>query len=206
MRAFPRRSRRSRAPPVSMERLGRPRAGRRYATAAEQRRPLRVVSCRYPAPSWDGPLKSSLRGTPRSPAPRMKASTSSILLRDVRHAERPAAAAPCIGAARVRLGFDEVAHRLARIPADRAARLPAVEILGLSADLDEPVHRARAPERAAARPVNPAPVHVRFGFGLESPVEHRVVHRAGVADRDMEPRIAVRGAGLEAAAQSGRLP
>src|SRR5690242_11020 len=45
---------------VATVRLGRLRAGFRYASLVDQRRPLRQVTWYCPAPSWETPLKSSV--------------------------------------------------------------------------------------------------------------------------------------------------
>ncbi len=123
---------------------------------------------------------------------------------DVGDRERPVAAVVLARAAGVRLRLDEVAQGLARVPAVGAERLPAVEILRLPADLDQPVDRARAAERAAARRVDLAAVQVRLRLGVEPPVEHRVEHRLAVADRDVDPRVAVRRPRFQQ--QGGALP
>jgi hypothetical protein len=114
-----------------------------------------------------------------------------VPLADVGDVQRAVAAVVVARAARIALRLDEVAQRLARVPALGAERLPAVEIPRLPADLDQAVDRARPAERAAARRVDLAPVQVRLRLGVEPPVEHRVEHRLAVADRDVEPRVAV---------------
>ena len=52
-------------------------AGRRNASAAEQRRPSRALICQVPTPRWLAPLKSGLYGSPIPCAARMKARVSS---------------------------------------------------------------------------------------------------------------------------------
>src|ERR1700730_585562 len=61
---------------VSICRLLRPLAGRRYDTAVLALLPYRVVVWKNPAPSWVAPLKSEFFGMPVSAAAAMKAAES----------------------------------------------------------------------------------------------------------------------------------
>ena len=112
---------------------------------------------------------------------------------DVRDAHRPVATVELAGAAIVPFRAAEVRQDVLVAPAFATECAPAVEILVLAADVDEPVDRARAAERAPARRIDLPVVQVRLRLGLELPVEHRVVHGLAVADRDVDPDAAVGG-------------
>ena len=72
-----------------------------------------------------------------------------------------------------------------------------VVVGSLAADVEQAVDRAGAAEDAAARPGEAAPVQPRVRLGHEAPIRARVPHRLEVADRDMNPEIAVARPGLE---------
>src|SRR5439155_7532928 len=82
-------------------------------------------------------------------------------------------------------------------PTGISKRGPLVVVLALAANVDEAVDRRRAPERATARPVDLAPVHLRFGLGIEAPIHDRMEHRLRVADRNMDPWVAIARAGFQ---------
>jgi hypothetical protein len=108
--------------------------------------------------------------------------------------ERPAAAMQLALAMLVRLGALEIGQAVGEGPAGAAELAPVVVILGLAADVDEPVDCRGAAQHAPARPGNGAPVQFALGLGLVVPAQRRVIHRPGVADRDVEPGVAVQGA------------
>src|SRR5437773_4702283 len=64
----------------------------------------------------------------------------------------------------------EIGQDLRVTPAVIAEIRPAIVILSLATNRYQPVDRARSAECLAARPVDPATVHPRLGFGVESPV------------------------------------
>ena len=74
-----------------------------------------------------------------------------MLVAHVGHAERPAGAVEVVGAALVVLGLAEVGQHIIVAPAGVAELAPMVEVLGLAADVDQSVDRARSAERFAAR-------------------------------------------------------
>src|SRR5207244_12608090 len=81
-------------------------------------------------------------------------------------------------------------------PTGIAERGPLIVVLALAANVDEAVDRRRAPERATARPIDLAPVHLRFRLGLETPIHDRMEHRLRIADRNVDPWVAIARAGL----------
>jgi hypothetical protein len=89
------------------------------------------------------------------------------------------------------LNLDEIRQHFARGPAGTALLLPAVVVLFLAADDDQPVDRARAAQHPAARPIDLTAGHVRLRLGLEFPIDLRVPHRAPVADGEMNPQVSV---------------
>ncbi len=82
-------------------------------------------------------------------------------------------------------------------PAAIAERRPVVVVLVLPAHVQQPVQRARSAEHPAARPLDAASRDRRIRLGEVAPVELRVVHRLEVADRHVQPQVAVGAAGLE---------
>ncbi len=97
----------------------------------------------------------------------------------------------------------EIRQDVVVAPAGVTRRRPAVVVLALAAHADQPVDRAGATERLAARPVDPSPVHPGIGLGMEAPVVARVEHRFRVPDRNVDPRVVIRWPGLE---QQHRVP
>src|SRR5262252_7665169 len=91
----------------------------------------------------------------------------------------------------------EVGQYVLVAPAQVSGRRPAVVVLALAAYADQPIDRAGAAERLASRPVDAPSVHARLRLGLETPVHTRVEHRLGIADRHVNPRVAVRRPGFE---------
>src|SRR6266567_9383953 len=83
------------------------------------------------------------------------------------------------------------------IPALAAALAPIVIIRRRAAHIDHAVDRASAAEDLAARLVEGAAVELRLGLALEHPVDPGVGVRLGVAERDMDPGVAVWPAGFE---------
>ena len=123
----------------------------------------------------------------------------------VRHVQRPADAVEIVGAALLVLGLlEERQHRIP-VPALTSALTPVVVIGRRAAHIDHAVDRAGAAQHLAARLVEGAVVELLLGLALEHPVDPRVGERLRVAERDMDPRIAVARRRLRAAARaSGR--
>ena len=77
-----------------------------------------------------------------------------VLRADVGAHSGPSAPCHSFGAANVVLELAKVRQHVVVAPAGVAERRPVVVVLALPADVDEPVDRARAAERAPARPVD----------------------------------------------------
>ena len=129
-----------------------------------------------------------------------------VLRSDVGHPQRAVGAVPFALAADVVLELAEVREHVGVGPARVAERGPAVVVVAMAADVDEPVDRARAAQRAAARPVDLATVHSGVRLGLELPVVDRVEHRLGVPDRHVDPGVGIARPGLQQRAPMRRNP
>ena len=115
----------------------------------------------------------------------------------VRDVQRPADAVEIVGAALLVLRLlEERQHRIP-VPAFAAALTPVVVIDRSAAHVDHAVDRAGAAEHLAARLVEGAVVELLLGLAFEHPVDPRVGERLRVAERDMDPRVAVAPAGFE---------
>src|SRR5690606_5453756 len=112
-----------------------------------------------------------------------------ILHAHIGDAERSAGAVILICAPLLILGTLEVGQHVPIRPAGVSELAPGVEILRLTANIEQPVHRAGAAENAPARPWNDAAVEVRLRPGAELPGELRVEHGAEIARGDVQPRI-----------------
>ena len=115
----------------------------------------------------------------------------------VRDVQRPARAVEVVGAALLVLGLLEERQYRIPIPALAAALAPAVVIGRGAAHIDHAVDRAGAAQDLAARLVEGAVVELLLGLALEHPVVARVGEGLGVAERDVDPRVAVAPAGFE---------
>src|SRR5215469_10096121 len=82
-------------------------------------------------------------------------------------------------------------------PAAIAELRPMVVILGLAADVDEPVDRRRAAQHAAARIRDRPPGGAGIGLGLEAPSDLLVIEQLHVAHWDVDQRVPVAPASLE---------
>src|SRR5260370_39517662 len=77
-------------------------------------------------------------------------------------------------------------------PAAIAERLPFVEVLALTADIDHGIDRTRPAQDLSARPVIDAVREPRNGFGAVHPVEAAIIEGLAVADRDLHPNSPIR--------------
>src|SRR5213078_1244126 len=93
-----------------------------------------------------------------------------MLVAHVGHAERPAGAVEVIGAAFFVLGLAEVRQHVIVAPAGIAELAPVVEVLGLTADVDQSVDRARSAERLAAWGDDVAAITFGLRLGLVAPI------------------------------------
>ncbi len=120
--------------------------------------------------------------------------------RNVGHArgeERAALAAPFIRLAFPILGLFEIGQHVVPRPAAVAELRPMVEILGLAADINEPVDRAGAAQHPAARIEDRAPGSARIGLGVIAPGQGRVVEQFHKAGRDVDIGAPVAPAGFD---------
>src|SRR5207302_2369052 len=115
----------------------------------------------------------------------------------VRDVERPAGPVMLVGAPFLVLGLLEERQHAVPIPAFAAALPPIVVIGWRAAHIDHAVDRTGAAQNLAARLVQGAAVELRLGLGLEHPIEPRVRVGLRVAERDVDPGIAVGSAGLQ---------
>src|SRR5579883_3040408 len=102
-----------------------------------------------------------------------------------------------IGAALLILGSLEIGQHVLEAPAEIAELTPVIEILLLPADIDEAVDRARPAQHPAARLDDAAIVELGLGFGLVEPVELAITEQLAIAERDMNPGIAILAARLQ---------
>src|SRR4030095_1432643 len=116
---------------------------------------------------------------------------------DVRCPLRTYRAMPGTLAADVVLELAKIGEHLHMAPARIAKRDPVIVILVLATDVNEPVDRARSPQRTAAWPIDLPAVHPGVGVGLEAPVVDRVKHRLCIPDRNVNPRIRIAWPGLQ---------
>src|SRR6185312_12756325 len=110
---------------------------------------------------------------------------------------RTARAVILIGAADLVFRFLEIGQHVVKAPADIAELAPAVIILVLAAHIEQAVDRARSAQHFSARLKNLAAAESRLGLGLVHPVDTLVLEQFSVADRHVDPDIAVLRAGLE---------
>ena len=110
---------------------------------------------------------------------------------DVRGPQRAVGAVEFACAAHVVLELAEIGQHVGEAPSGIAERRPMVVIVALAANVDESIDRRRAAQRAPARPIHVAPIHLRLGLGVEAPIQRRMEHRFRVSDRNVDPRIAI---------------
>src|SRR6266853_3075747 len=109
----------------------------------------------------------------------------------------PADAVEIVGPALLVLRFLEKWQHRIPVPPLAAALAPIVVIGRRAAHIDHAVDRAGSAKHFAARLIEGAIVELLLGLAFKHPVDARVGERLGVAERDMDPRVAVAPAGLE---------
>ena len=116
---------------------------------------------------------------------------------DIGHGKRPAGTMQRVLAPLLVLGAPEIGQDILEAPAGIAELPPVIEIFRLAADIEQPVDRARPAQHLAAR-LNDLPV-VELGLGLRAvePVDLGVVEQLAVAERDVDPDVAVLPARLQ---------
>ena len=102
-----------------------------------------------------------------------------------------------LGAAHLVFGALEVGQHVGRRPAGVAELAPQVEVLVLAADVDHAVDAGRTAEHLAARPEDAATVGAGIGLGFIAPVHRGVGEGLAVAERDVDPAVAVLAAGFQ---------
>ena len=95
------------------------------------------------------------------------------------------------------LGAAEIRQHIGEAPARIAKLTPVVEILRLPANVKEAVDRRGAAHHLAAWLDDLAAVELGFGLRIVKPVVPRVGEQLGVADRHVDPEIAVLAARFE---------
>ena len=120
-----------------------------------------------------------------------------ILVPPVRHRERPAGAVKLVLAALLVLRLPEIRQHVVITPADIAALAPAVVVLVLAAHIKQAVDRARSAQHFSARLEHLPAAEARLRLGLVHPVDRLFLEQLAVAERHMDPDIAVLRAGLE---------
>ena len=113
------------------------------------------------------------------------------------HAERPARPMPDISTALVVLGLAEIRQHFLGAPPGVAKPPPVIEVLGLTANIDEAIDRARTAQYLAAGRDDVAVVTPGLRLGRVAPVEAPVGEELAVAERDAQPRMAAVRANLE---------
>ena len=172
-------------------------AGRRKASAALKRRPLRWVTWNIDDAVLLGAVvvgdardPRRLAGREQAPVQRPRRALLGDAAADRRRRGTPTRRARCPRSCR------KYGQHVVAAPARRALRLPGVVVQRAAAHVEHRVHRARAAEALAARDVQRAPVDVRLGLGREVPVELGV-ELVGERGRDLDVGRAVPAAGLE---------
>ena len=161
------------------------------------RRPRRVVVWKNPAPSWVAPLKSGLVGMPVSAAATTKASDSGSWCRQSDTGSGPSAAVVFVRPALLVLGLLEIGQHVVIAPAGIAALAPAIVILVLAPHIQQAVDRARTAEHFSARLEYLPAVQSRLRLGLVHPVDGFFLEQFSVAERDVDPEIAILRSGLQ---------
>ena len=82
-------------------------------------------------------------------------------------------------------------------PAAIAELRPVIVIVGLAANIEQAVDRARSAEALAAREEDRAPARLRLRLGSIAPGYFRVVEKAQEAGRNVDQRMGVTSAGLD---------
>src|SRR5258708_8732949 len=93
--------------------------------------------------------------------------------------------------ARLVLGFLEIRQDVIKTPARVAKLAPAIVILVLATDIKQAVDRTRSAQHLAAGLEHRPPVKSRLGFGLVHPVDGFFLEQPGIAERNMDPDMAV---------------
>ena len=102
-----------------------------------------------------------------------------------------------LDAALVVLGLAEIRQDGVVVPALAAALAPFVVVGVVAAHVDHAVDRTGAAQHLAARLIHHAVVQVGFRLAVEHPVDPRIARMSRVAERNVDPGVAVLAAGLQ---------
>ena len=127
----------------------------------------------------------------------MNAADKRIGMPQIGNRQRPADAMEIVGAALLIFRFLEIGQHIVIAPAAVAVLAPAIVILVLAAHVEQAVDRARSAQHLAARLKHTSPVQSRLRLGLVHPVDGFFLEQLAVADRHVDPDIAVLRARLE---------
>src|SRR5438477_3924592 len=98
---------------------------------------------------------------------------------------------PLVCAALLVLGLAEIRQHVGIAPAPVAELAPAIVVRGLPAHIHQPVDRGGAAHHLAARRDDPAAVAFRLRLGLVEPVDLGVGEVFPVAERNVQPDVAI---------------
>ena len=120
-----------------------------------------------------------------------------IVMPPVGHRQRAAVAVIFVGTALLVLGLLEIGQHVVIAPAGIAALAPAIVILVLAPHIEQAVDRARTAEHFSARLEHLAAVQSRLRLGLVHPVDGFFLEQFSVAERHVDPEVAVLRSGLQ---------
>ena len=115
----------------------------------------------------------------------------------ITHVQRSADAVELIGAMRLVLRLLEERQDGIPVPIFAASLAPFIVIAVAAAYIHHAVDRAAAAERLATRQIQFPTAELRLWLGLEPPVHRWIDVGLGEAERDVDPRIAVRRPGFQ---------
>ena len=165
--------------------------------AVFQRHPLRWLTSKKPVPSLSPVIEVVARHDSELGRARLHGAQNVPGQPLARHLPLAARAVERRLSAVVVLGLHEIGQHVIPPPPDIAQLPPVVVVAGLSAHVDHAVHRRASPEQLSERIGQRSAVQAGLGGGLHPPVGARVPDAVEVADRDVDPVIAVVPAGLD---------
>ena len=120
-----------------------------------------------------------------------------VAVAQIRHAKWPARPVPFVSTTLVIFSLAKVRQYVIKAPARIAQLPPVIEILLLTADINEAVDGTRTAQHAPARRDNIAACAMRLRFGLVAPVKTPVAEKPRVAQRNAQPRMRAVRPGFE---------
>src|SRR5690349_29864 len=115
----------------------------------------------------------------------------------VGNGERPANPMELIFAAFIVFCLAKIGQYFFEAPAGIPELTPNVEVLCLSADIDQSIDRTGATENSAARCNDPAVVTPRLRLSLVTPIESVIVEEPAKTEWNVQPKVPVIRACLE---------